>query len=372
MAKQGKNIYLRKDGRWEGRYLKGKVDGKRQYGYVFGKTYEDAAQKLDAALMVLAGEDSCSETFETLCNEWLSVQSPELKASSIAKYSNVLKSYLLPKFGKEDVCSISRNDVMLFSRELLVSGGVRGKGLAPKTVNSTLSVMKNVFDYVRKEKGLQVPEISDICVKQPQKPMRILSRQEQQRLSRFLCDEPTPCHLGILLCLYTGLRIGEICALTWGDICIAEKYLYVHQTMQRIQIPGMTERKTKVVIQPPKSDCSIRKIPIPCEMMQILLPEQKGDNAFLLTGLERIFVEPRSMENQFKAAAKNCEITDVNFHALRHTFATRCVELGFDIKSLSEILGHASVNITLNRYVHPSMELKQKNMDMLSNLLTAK
>jgi integrase len=85
-----------------------------------------------------------------------------------------------------------------------------------------------------------VPEISDICVKQPQKPMRILSRQEQQRLSRFLCDEPTPCHLGILLCLYTGLRIGEICALTWGDICIAEKYLYVHQTMQRIQIPGMT------------------------------------------------------------------------------------------------------------------------------------
>jgi hypothetical protein len=119
MAKQGKNIYLRKDGRWEGRYLKGKVDGKRQYGYVFGKTYEDAAQKLDAALMVLAGEDSCSETFETLCTEWLSVQSPELKASSIAKYSNVLKSYLLPKFGKEDVCSISRNDVMLFSRELL-------------------------------------------------------------------------------------------------------------------------------------------------------------------------------------------------------------------------------------------------------------
>ena len=78
------------------------------------------------------------------------------------------------------------------------------------------------------------------------------------------------------------------------------------------------------------------------------------------------------MENQFKAAAKSCEIADVNFHALRHTFATRCVELGFDIKSLSEILGHASVNITLNRYVHPSMELKQKNMDMLSNLLTAK
>lgn len=90
----------------------------------------------------------------------------------------------------------------------------------------------------------------------------------------------------------------------------------------------------------------------------------------MLTGLVHSYIEPRSMENHFKAVTKECAITDVNFHALRHTFATRCIELGFDIKSLSEILGHASVNITLNRYVHPSMELKKKNMNMLSALLT--
>ena len=126
------------------------------------------------------------------------------------------------------------------------------------------------------------------------------------------------------------------------------------------------------MIQSPKSDCSIRKIPFPDEMLSLMLPYQAQEEAFLLTGMVHSFIEPRNLENHFKAATKECDIYDVNFHALRHTFATRCIELGFDIKSLSEILGHASVNITLNRYVHPSMELKQKNMNKLSGLLTTK
>ena len=313
-----------------------------------------------------------TDSFTFISEEWLQVLSPELKASSIAKYSNTLYSYLIPKFKGQAIAAISRSDVVLFSRELLISGGVKGKGLAPKTVNSILSVLKNIFEYAKREKNFPVAEISDISVKQPQKPMRILSRNEQQRLSQFLLSNLSPCHLGILLCLYTGLRIGEICALKWEDICIAEKYLYVHHTMQRIQIPGMPDKKTRVAIQTPKSDCSIRKIPIPSEMLQILRLSQKSAGAFLLTGVTHNYIEPRSMENHFKAAAKECKIWNVNFHALRHTFATRCIELGFDIKSLSEILGHKGVNITLNRYVHPSMELKQKNMELLSDFLTTK
>lgn len=373
MPKQGKNIYLRKDGRWEGRYPKGHKDGKIQYDYVFGKNYEEAAQKLDTVSRQENEGKTCdSESFESVSEEWLRVLTPELKASSIAKYSNTMHSYLTPKFGNQDISVISRSDIMLFSRDLLISGGIRGTGLAPKTVNSTLSVLKNIFEYARREKNFPVAEISDISVKQQQKPMRILSQNEQRRLSQFLLDDLSPCHLGILLCLYTGLRIGEICALKWEDIRISERYLHVNKTMQRIQIPGLSGRKTKVVIQAPKSDCSIREIPIPSEMLNILLSSQKSADTFLLTGLVHSYMEPRSMENHFKAVAKKCDISDVNFHALRHTFATRCVELGFDVKSLSEILGHASVNITLNRYVHPSMELKQKNMDMLSGLLTTK
>lgn len=369
MPKQGKNIYLRKDGRWEGRYSKGRPNGRLQYGYVFGRTYEEVENRL---LEINTAKSMASpiSTLEDVSKEWLELQKPQLKASSIAKYSNILNSYIVPYFGSKDIITISRNDVTAFSRELLESGGAKAKGLSPKTVNGILSVMKNVFEFATQEKELQTVNISNISVKQSQKPMRILSRQEQNRLSKYLCDRISPCHLGILLSLYTGLRIGEVCALKWEDICICEQYLNIRHTMQRIQLLEGTEKRTEVVIQPPKSDCSIRKIPIPDEMLQLLIPFKKSDDAFLLTGRIHSFVEPRCMENRFKKIAEKCEIADVNFHALRHTFATRCIELGFDIKSLSEILGHASVNITLNRYVHPSMELKQKNMNMLSELLT--
>lgn len=109
---------------------------------------------------------------------------------------------------------------------------------------------------------------------------------------RCLCENPTPCHLGILLCLYTGLRIGEICAMKWKDICINEQYLYVHQTMQRIQTHNSTKGKTEIVILPPKSECSIRYIPIPSDIIQLLMPVQRQEEAFLLTGMAHSFIEP--------------------------------------------------------------------------------
>ena len=142
--------------------------------------------------------------------------------------------------------------------------------------------------------------------------------------------------------------------------------------MQRLQQLDGGEKKTKVVITTPKSECSIRTIPLPDSISQLLQKNRKGDETFFLTGMREKYVEPRTMENRFKKVLMKAGIDEANFHALRHTFATRCIELGFDIKSLSEILGHASVNITLNRYVHPSIELKQKNMNMLSDLFAVR
>lgn len=374
MSRQGKNIYQRKDGRWEGRYIKDHKDGKARYGYVFGKSYEEAERKLDDIVRPASGFAGNKETglFSSVSEDWLENLKPQLKPASIARYSNILTSYLMPEYGSRHLEKITRDDVSSLSRKLLMEGGMKKAGLAPKTVNSILSVMKNIFDYASSEKGMRTASIQDISVKQPQKPLRILSRNEQQKFSQYLMGNLTPCNLGILLCLYTGLRIGEICALKWIDIYFEEQYLYVHQSMQRIQIIDGESKKTEVQISTPKSDFSIRRIPLPDEMLVLLKTSQKQDDAFLLTGLVHSFVEPRCMENYFKAAVEECGLEDVNFHALRHTFATRCVELGFDIKSLSEILGHSSVNITLNRYVHPSMELKQKNMNMLSDFLTTK
>ncbi len=373
MPKQGKNIYLKKDGRWEGRFIKERIDGKAHYGYVFGKTYEEAEQKLnDCSSKNTEAFYNYKGSFTELADEWILLKTPQLKISSIARYTNLLTLYLLPVFGKQEICSITRSDVILLSQNLLMTGGAKGKGLAPKTVNSILSLLRNILEFAAREKGMPVADTKDIYVRQPQKPMRILSRAEQQRLSVYLLENLTPCNMGILLCLYTGLRIGEICALTWADILIEEQCLYIHQTMQRVQVKGNAEKKTEVVIMQPKSDCSIRRIPIPDKIKQLLLSTQKQNKAYLLTGMVHSYMEPRNMENRFKAVTVKCDIHDVNFHALRHTFATRCVELGFDVKSLSEILGHASVNITMNRYVHPSMEHKQKNMNLLAELMTTK
>lgn len=234
----------------------------------------------------------------------------------------------------------------------------------------TLSVIRNILKFAVR-KGIFVPcDGTSVQIKQVSTSMRILSSTEQERLCSYLNSEKNPYNIGILVCLFTGLRVGEICALHWEDISFSEQTLYVHQTLQRIQDKSCSEKKTRIVLTTPKSSCSIRTIPIPDPILKILNDYQTSRKGFLLTNSETHFIEPRTMQNRFKTALKKNEIESANFHALRHTFATRCVELGFDVKSLSEILGHATVNITMNRYVHPTLEMKKNNMEKLSTLFT--
>jgi len=160
-------------------------------------------------------------------------------------------------------------------------------------------------------------------------------------------------------------------ALQWEDISFSENIIHVHQTMQRIQC-NEDNTKTKIIITTPKSPCSIRCIPIPSELVSIIQMHKQCSHGFVLTNSVQQYIEPRTMQNRFKYALEQASIDTANYHALRHTFATRCIELGFDVKSLSEILGHATVNITMNRYVHPSMELKKENMQRLSSLFPVK
>ena len=320
----------------------------------------------------MKNETTPSNLFNEVAKEWLHNQKPLLKPSSYVKYYNIINNYLSPELGEIEICSITRKRVHNLCRKLLLSGGVRGRSLSPKTVNCAIAVLKNIFTYSLRELGLSIENISDISVKQVPHQMRVLSIIEQSNLSNYLCENLTPCNLGILICLYTGIRIGEICALKWQDIYFNENCLHIRKTMQRIQTLTNSCPKTKLVVLPPKSISSIRKIPIPFELKRMLMCNRKDPNCYVLTGDTNRFIEPRSLENQFKTVIQKCKIDQANFHALRHTFATRCIELDFDIKSLSEILGHSNVNITLNRYVHPSMELKQINMNKLSQFLGKK
>lgn len=378
MARRGENIRKRKDGRWEGRYPKKNAYGKTVQGSVFGKSYLEAKEKLiDAkaaqAKKLTARDERHSQAvaslFSVMAEEWFEASKPTLKPSSVARYRNILDNDLLPEFGGKKAVDISRDEVLAFSGKLLISGGKRGNGLSPKTVSGILSVMKNVMCYARNMRCIPVISFEGISIKQPKKQLRVFSKEEQKTLSDYLLNEITLIKLGILLCLYTGLRIGEICALTWGDISFSEKCLHVGKTMQRIQLPKESIHKTKVIIDTPKSDCAVRNIPIPEELLRIIMKMRMPEGCFFLTGLEKVFIEPRTLENHFDSMMKECGIRDATVHTCRHSFATRCVELGFDIKSLSEILGHANVAITMNRYVHPSMDFKQKNMNKLSSLL---
>ena len=202
--------------------------------------------------------------------------------------------------------------------------------------------------------------------------MRVLSKTEQEQLCKYLLAKLEPCNVGVLVCLFTGLRIGEICALRWEDVSFSDQTILVQHTLQRVQDKSGNDVKTKIVVTTPKSNCSIRTIPMPDELSVILAAYQRTSIGYLLTNDEHRFIEPRTMQNRFKRALEASGVEVVNFHAIRHTFATRCIELGFDVKSLSEILGHATVNITMNRYVHPTLELKKENMKKLSSLLAVK
>lgn len=372
MPRRGENIYKRKDGRWEARYIKGHINRKTKYGYIYARTYKEAKEKLGEVSGSAIIDTKSNVTFGAVSLLWLEMVKPQLKKSSIVKYSNLLSTYIIPDFGEYAIESITMEEIIDFSHKLLFTGGQKGNGLSPKTVNSVISVLKGIFEYASQYEKLSVASIGKFSVKQPQKPMRVLSIVEQQKLDSFLNENLTLVNLGILVCLYTGIRIGEICALKWEDISFDEKYIYINKTMQRIQDKENKTNKTSILVSRPKSECSVRKIPLPDNIFKLIISARCPGNTYFLTGLSNIFIEPRTLQNRFKSIIKTCNIKDLNFHALRHTFATRCIELGFDVKSLSEILGHASVNITMNRYVHPSMELKQKNMDMLSNIFAVR
>lgn len=377
MSRRGENIYKRKDGRWEGRYIKSHENGKAHYGYVYGTSYKEAKQKIIASAqntpvaVVQEEPELQTDTFGATALEWLSVVQNQLKESSYVKYRNIVNNHLLPVFSDCLISNISRDDVSRFCH-LLLSEENDTPPLSTGTVSTVICVLKNIFDYAAQIKQYATVDLRGISIKQSPRQLRVLSVSEQQKLSEYLCKNLNLYNLGILVCLYTGLRVGEICALRWCDVDFEEKAISVCHTMQRLQCKDSSERKTQILISDPKSDSSVRRIPIPDVLFNLIPQCQFSEDAYFLTGISEQYVEPRTMQNKFKKAIKECGIENVNFHVLRHTFATRCVEFGFDIKSLSEILGHSSVNITLNRYVHPSMELKQQNMNKLSELFAVK
>lgn len=371
MARHGENIRKRSDGRWEARILIAHDNnGKARYKYLYGKTYAEVKEKRNALLMQTHIPGNTANynkiTFSQLLNDWLFFIQPDVKESTYAKYVFDVRKHIEPELGSCYIQKLNSDVIANYTRRKLTEGQLSGKGgLAPKTVSDLLSIIKLALDFGR-ERGYGCPE--HIIIHNPRQTIsgiQVLKKAEQECLERHIIKSSEPECLGILLSLYTGLRIGEVCALRWGDIHFDDRILCVHRTITRIQnVVSDSEEKTKIVIGPPKTGKSNREIPIPDFICSFLWNKRKNASAYLLTGTEQ-YLEPRNYYTKYKKIMEKCGISHYNYHALRHTFATRCVESDFDIKSLSEILGHADVSTTLRRYIHPSMELKRQHMERL-------
>ena len=368
MSRKGENIYKRKDGRWEGRYLKHIPGQKPRYGYVYAKTYrETRAKLLEAAAQWKAQPPASADADQTLSAvaiQWKASIAPQVKQSTLVKYHTVLEHHILPALGSVSLREMTHQKIEAFSRQLLQT-------LAPRTVSDILSVLRSILRFAIRS-GMQVPsDGSTVRIRRSISEIRVLTLGEQTALCRHLFDDLTLHNAGILLSLYTGLRIGEICALQWEDIALDDRLLYVRRTMQRLQNLSPDGPRTLVVETTPKSATSARTIPLPEELVRVLLSLPGPHEGYFLTGSRTRFTEPRSMQYHFGRVVAQCGIAPANYHALRHTFATRCVELGFDVKSLSELLGHSTVTMTMDRYVHPTMEHKRSRMQRLSGAMTA-
>lgn len=359
--KRGENIRKRKDGRWEGRYSGG--DGKTHS--VYGKSYREAREKLNRCrLQKESGkkEKTLSKLpFQFVCEAWLEMKSLKLKPSSYAAYYTIVYNHLIPFWQNKSIYQI---DFPREAKQLVQTKKMQN--LSSRRVQEILSRLKQILKFASKHYALPVIEldleISPYC----QKEVQVLCEEEQQKITGSLMIRQDRRKLGVFLSLYLGLRIGEVCALQWGDIDFDAQTLQISKTMQRVKNLNPNEPcKTKVIIGTPKSIKSRRCLPLPFFLFTMLKAYQSRPDAFILTGTNR-FVEPRQYENIFKSYLKELSIKPVNYHALRHTFATRAVTKGVDIKTLSELLGHSSVSITLQLYVHPSMQEKARSIEKIA------
>lgn len=293
---------------------------------------------------------------EKMSKEWLFFNKNSLKKSTLQTYEYLLEKHIENSaLADKPIYKISAEEIVGYSETLLE------KGLSPKTVNCVLLIIHSIFKYAKTLYGITPPYIK--YVRDTKRETRVLTPLEQNRLELYLKRDTDIFKLGMLFALYTGVRIGELCALKWGDI--NDGTVKICKTMRRLK---NSDGKSVVMLDKPKTESSNRTIPLPDFLAKYVENLRKTDEEFFLSNNKLDKIEPRLMQKKFTKLTEELKLGGATFHTLRHTFATRCIECGFDAKTLSEILGHSDVKTTLNRYVHCSLELKRNSMNLLSRI----
>lgn len=301
--------------------------------------------------------------FQDILENWLNSIRESVKPQSYYKYQSTINLYLIPYIGHIDIHTLNALVVNQFLEQMANSGRQNHKGLSESTLKMIVFVMKETFQYAYNY-GIRSEILGKVII--PKKTqnthyLHILEEQDRKKLIHYISDNICPIYIGIGLSLCCGLRIGEICALQGKDIDFKNRTIHIHRTMQRIKVED-NQQKTSIIISSPKTKTSKRIIPLPQLMYELIQNIKYQEEDYILSANQN-YIEPRRLSRHFKKVLKILDIDDINYHSLRHTFASLCIESGMDDRTLSEILGHSSVNITLNRYVHPHLKIKHEMMN---------
>lgn len=365
MPRRGENIYKRKDGRWEGRILR--PGGK--YQYVYAATYKEVKEKKKS--LQEAVERSLPLNTDTIHNgakaftAWLHGDlMNRVKPSTYESYYRCITKYVIPFYQEKGHEQISVQTTMDFSNRLN-----NCEDISVSYSRKILTIYKTALHDLLKGTSECGPVLNGVSMpRNISNEVQVFSVKEQRMIEKSIIESPDKRSIGILLCFYTGIRLGEVCGLKWGDIDFEAGAMVVTRTVSRVKNFKETGKKTILSIGMPKSIHSIRKIPLPDFLLDLALKHKmdaSDDNCFVLSN-EEYPLEPRTYQKLFQTILRHSGVKSRKFHAIRHTFATRALELGVDIKTLSEILGHSNVSITLNIYAHSMFEQKKKAIEKLN------
>lgn len=292
--------------------------------------------------------------FNYYINLWLENKKYIVKESTYCYYYSLVNNHINPYFNDLICSKINKLVISNYVNSIYI----KNKQTSKKTLKDILVVLKQILKLANIKYEVPLPRVV-------KKEVKIFSVEEQIKFEKNTNVTDDPVKFCMYLCLYTGLRIGEICALKWENIDLEKGIIYVSKTMIRVKnLDKNSKNKTKIILSDAKTSNSVRIIPLPDKIISTLRMYKASSNSFLITGTSK-YMEPRLYHNKFKKLLNDIKIGDYKFHTLRHTFASNCIKKGFDPKTLSEILGHSDIRLTLSLYVHSDIELKRSMMEKL-------
>lgn len=306
-------------------------------------------------------------TTQTLLTEWLETYEKEhIKSRTYSRYQGIITAHINPTLGEQHIETLSRRDIQEFLSNQKAEGNIRTGGgkLSATSANLMLTVLNLAFEYACDMDMVEQNPCARIRrSREDAKKVEAFTKDEQRKIENAIIKSEDPRLFGIFLCLYTGIRIGELLALEWSDVDIQRGFINVNKTVYRDKDES---GEWQLIVDKPKTTSSDRVIPLPsyiAEMMKARKEISRSDYVIENKKGERMSI--RSYQYMFERLTEKAGVRKLNFHALRHTFATRAIECGMDIKTLSEIMGHKNASITLNRYAHSMMDTKIEMMNRL-------